>query len=692
MANRLLKLASVTYIPGTPAEPGSRGYWVSADSPLAKSRGGGFSLSGKPGTQVSASGQTSVIDGAYQAALKIYNQTYGSYSADIRSANAQVRASAGAALSNIVSALMGTGPTAGGGLQTNAVSGIGQVYIEGEPGKPGKPAQVSRNSQNGWNGGGRSIRRIRQDGQVKFQFGPRSIGALVGLSGPADSQNFGEASHAFYLFDGALSIVERGAIVAAVPGIDLAARPVFIITRIGGVVTYTVGAYSYTSAKLSSGDVYLDALLYTADDYVENPVLNELQSGRAVGVLELQGSIDPRPRASGELTLEGRAVGRSNGVALAAAGGQLRLECSARGTTLNVGRALGDFTLEGEVLAPESRSIVRVPLPRMISSELEYARSTVRYSGYRMESAGGAPEIAIASSVAILPPTRVHSVGITGGIGNSQAVHRAGSAYSIDAELTADGGWGRSTAIKGGRYLTFSGADPYGPQEFVVNEALLLIDEHDIGNWQNLDVDEWLELEVEADFVVTVEAEVSELLILSDSASVLYDIELAITEALYLSDSSTTRADGGLQVAVNMATSASSFYRGFDYLAIHSLDSVAYGVKPDGIYRLGVGLGGPMDAEIDFGGTDFGNITTSRLEAVFIGCAADGEVYIKLTPDDGAEKTYRVAQRQPIMRANPAKGIAGRKWRLRLQLVEVLAAEVDMVQFVAAPSARRHVS
>lgn len=672
MANRLIKIATLTYTPGRPGVPAQPGRWEPYEY--------------YPEVRV-PKGAKSLVDSVYQAAIRIYGRAYGNYSLDIQG-NSRTQKAASNSLGMIVDALMGTGPTAGGGLSEGAIPQIGYVFIKGTPGVPDIPAKVVTNPQSGWNGGGRSIRRIRKDGEVKFNIGPRSIGVLIGLSGPNDSQVFSEATHAFYLNNGVLSIVESGVTVAAVPGIDLEARPKFSITRMGGVVRYSVGSYSYTSAKRSRGDVYLDALLYTADDYVENPVLNELQSGRAEETLELEGWIDRRGRAAGELALNGLAVGRVNGIRRAAAAGSLRMPGTVIGKALNAGRATEQVLLECEVLAPASRSIMRAPLPGMISSEIAYARSLAQHGGYQMLSTGGAPELSVASSVAQRGGGEMRSRGITGAAGNSQARHRAGGAYSLDSQLIIAGAWGKSTAAKGGRYLTITGTDPYSPQEFVINEALLLADRHDVGNWQNVDTDEWLQLGVDADCFVMVEAEASELLILSDSVSVLYDIELAISEALYLSDSGTTRADGGLQVAVNMATSASSFYQGFDYLAIRSLDSASYGVKPDGIYRLGVGFGEPMNAEIDFGATELSR-SAGRLQTIFIGASTDGDAYIKLTPDDGVEHTYRVIQRQPIMRADPGRGLSGRKWRLKLQLLEVTAAEVDMVEFVAAGSNRR---
>lgn len=672
MANRLLKTALVTFVPAKPGAPAVPGRWVESSEPLFGA----------------ASGSSYI----YAKALKIYSSAaLGSYTQDMKSPSERTRRAANALFGSILTAIAGSGPTAGGGLGPIIGTTTTSTFVPGTPGIKGTPAKISQSPQSGWNGGGRSIQKIQVDGQVKFQLGPRNIGALVGLAGPADSVRFSEATHAFYQNDDALFIVERGVQVMAVPGVSLASKPVFTITRQNSVVTYEVGSFTYISELESSGDVYLDALPYAADDYVDSPVVSAFQRGAASGQLEIAGRIDLRPRGAAKLALGGRAVMRANGLALAAAGGQMLLAGSAQGTTRNAGVAVGAIVLAGGVLAPASRSLVRRRAGRVISSQGGYARSLATMKGPIMESVGGVPVISIGSSIAAHGAKDVASKGLTGGVGGSLA-SAFGSSYSVGWELAPDDDtWGRSTAVMSGRFAMLSADDRYSPFEFVINEALVLADIRDSESIFNVNIAEWLELGDELVALLVENADIAEMILLDDSYQAVFDLDLDLEERLYASDRANT-GGGGLQVGVNLASSASTLYQGFDFIRIVSTNHGAYGVRSDGVYRIVSGQGddgAPIDAEIDFGATNFGNAAMSRISNVFLGCATDGEVYVRLTADDGVERSYKVIDRQPVMRANPALGVAGRSWRLRLELVGALAADLDMVEIVTAAGNRR---
>lgn len=666
MANRLLKRSAVVYTPGTPAVQGRAGQYVSLEYAI-------YVGLVPPGTRLYGMPPVTVSGGWY---------------------NAQGYPTAAALL---VMGIFGTGPVAGGPADKDGMWGTvppaPQVWMPAVKARPAIPAKLSNSPQSGWNGGARSIRRMTGDGRVEFQLGPRNIGALVGLSGPQDSTNFGEATHAFYQTDGTLAIVERGVTVAAVAGVTLADRPVFSITRQRGVVTYAVQGFSYTSAQPSSGDVYLDALLYTADDYVDNPAVYNYQRASASGELSLNGFRDGRPRASGPLALDGVASLRQGGKVRGRAVGSVRLSGSSKGRTLNKAQASGTLILDGTAEPQVSRSTVRVPPHRVISSETTYARSTVRYAGLAMESSGGAPLLQTASSVVVHSPGVVESFGVTGGFGDSTARLRAGM-YSADAALTPGPNdvWGRSRAVRTPPRMISVGAR-YSPLEFVLNEALVLLTGARVGSAINTGYDEWLRLSDEVEALVIEDAGYSELLLLSDNVNILYDIEVTLAESLRLTDRA-GQAAGGLQVAVNAANGASGLYQGFDFLRLLSTPTGVLGVKADGVYRVtrrGGDDGTPVSAAVDFGGMTFAP-GKSRLTNVFLACGTDGQLFVRVTADDGDERVYRVRQRGPIMRADTAQRIAGHTWRLRLELFEATDAKLSSVQLVAPDTGRRWTS
>lgn len=664
MANRLLKRASVTYTPGTPGRAATPGGWVSVDA----ARRAGVSISAVAAAAYSF---------AYSTRVDVW--LTGSQRADL--------------FTNLLGALLGSGPTGGGGLgQATGVS-IGSVWIPGRPAVPATRGRLVTNSQVGWNGGANSIAGFQADGYVEFEFGPRVLGALVGISNGVPSENFSQATHAFYVDDGDLHIVERGVQVATVPGVNLLVRPRARITRTNGVVTYTVGAYTYQSLVASTGPVFMDALLYAADDYVDTPVVRSLQRGRAVDTIQLIGGIDTRARAVGTIQLVATANIRSGDDIFAGATGSVRFVCAATGTTTNRGSGTDTVSLIGELLAPPSRSTVVVPRFRSLSAEDGYARSTAVYQApISVDSVGEEPIISYGSSTVFAAPMIVVSAGVSGGVGDSTASGRFG-AYSVDAELTdSDGaGWGKSTAIVGSTFFVISRDDPQGPSDFAWVDNIVLFDGVDTESANNISWADNLLLNDEADIFVSVDGDWADLVILQDSASILFDLDVFFDSGLYVSDSGTTAREGGIQVAVNLDTNAVTQYTGFDFLRIVSTPVGSFGVKRDGVYRLAPGgdAGVPIDASVDFGDIGTGDNRSLRIDAVFFAMRTDGQAIVDLVGDDGVRRSYYVLQREPVMRANPARGLVARGWRMQLKLIEATDMTLDSLDIASSATGRR---
>lgn len=663
MANRLIKLSSVTYIPGVPGDSGTPALWMTGFSPIG-----------------------SDTNALYRKALEIYPQsTGGNYSYDI---GGQYAKAASQAFSDLIRALAGTGPTAGGGA-----TGYVEVktLIPATKGTPSTPAKTTRSPQTGWNGGGRSVIPIANDGFVTFRLSPLNIGALVGLAGPMDSQNFAEATHAFYQIDGVYQIVESGIPVATVSE-TITSASVFTISRIGGVVTYTVGSFSYVSAEPSTGAVFLDALLYTADDYVQDPTVRNYSAGRAAGSITFSAGISTRPRARSSVSLGGRVVGRSDGKAFGRAIGSINLSGTSAGTGKGKGVTADSVSFGGLIIPKTSNSVVRGPKLRAVSSETDYARSRSYFSGFDAESAGGAPVINTASSVVFAAPASVKSRGITGGIGDS-TVRGKMKAYSIDSALTNDGleGWGRSTA-RGINHYMLTGMDIYSATDFTVQEALVFLVASNTDSTLYVSANDNLHLFESIELDLLVDAFIAEMLMLNTSHSAVFDIDLFTDDSLFVSDSSSSLGAGGLQVAVNTDTAATTVYQGFDFLRIISANGRTYGVREDGIYSIGLGFGDngePVDAMADFGAAKFSEMGASRVKAAFLEGSVDGQVSIMLTADDGVERSYDVIERGPVLRVSPARGVSSRVWRVRVQLSGTTAGDLERVSLDKADSARR---
>jgi hypothetical protein len=67
----------------------------------------------------------------------------------------------------------------------------------------------------------------------------------------------------------------------------------------------------------------------------------------------------------------------------------------------------------------------------------------------------------------------------------------------------------------------------------------------------------------------------------------------------------------------------------------------------------------------------------------------DGDVIAVVQAEDETDRTYRVIQRPDYMRVSPAKGESSKSWRLRLELTDAQAGDVDVIQFVVSEQSRR---
>lgn len=145
-----------------------------------------------------------------------------------------------------------------------------------------------------------------------------------------------------------------------------------------------------------------------------------------------------------------------------------------------------------------------------------------------------------------------------------------------------------------------------------------------------------------------------------------------------------------IQYGVNAASGAVSRYQGFGFDAYARCGQTLYGVREDGVYQIRPGSdnGAPINVQIDFGKTDFGAAQTKLIEAVYLGVATDGEVYVRLRAGD-ADHTYRAIQHDEMMRAKPGKGAGGRQWSISLEVTDASNLTLDMIEFRLGASARR---
>src|SRR5574343_1197731 len=104
-----------------------------------------------------------------------------------------------------------------------------QVCLPAEPGQVGTPATVSYTAALGWNGGARSITPMTGNGYFSFKVADGVGGAVVGLVRDDQSTLPNEPTHALYIHNAQVQIMESGAIVATAPTSHVGSKQLRII-------------------------------------------------------------------------------------------------------------------------------------------------------------------------------------------------------------------------------------------------------------------------------------------------------------------------------------------------------------------------------------------------------------------------------------------------------------------------------
>ena len=154
---------------------------------------------------------------------------------------------------------------------------------------------------------------------------------------------------------------------------------------------------------------------------------------------------------------------------------------------------------------------------------------------------------------------------------------------------------------------------------------------------------------------------------------------------VFMAASPPGRADAQyLVTAVNGALSRAT---GLDFSQFVYGNGVTHGVRKDGLYRVGGYADDRVDAEADFGSSTFGTSAAKNIETAYVGLKTDGSVYLGLVAD-GKERIYKVIQREPTMRARVGKGLTARTWGIRLVITGMTRADLDDMELVVGSSRR----
>ena len=592
MANQLKKLALIQYTPGSPYVPAMPAHCVTTtESTIGV-------------TYVSATGGT-VVDGA--------------------------------------GASFGVTPVYEQVIKTT------QVCYPATPEQLAVPATTTYTSVNGWNGGGRSIAPMVGDGAFTFELNATTIATVVGLAADDVSTLPNEPTHAFYVHQGVVDIMESGTVVATAPVAHDATKR-YAISRAGTTITYSYDGWVYTSAVPATNvPLYLDAAIYASGDSVNNPELTGPQALDGSLVVELPPLVayltDADDYAYMIATLP-------------------PLEGSVTALTGEVASLVG-------VLPPITATL----------ADYNYASLVGTLLALTMSAHGGFPEVSLATLVGVLPPLAMWAQGQTGEIATLN-----GSLPPLGAMLVDREGYGQLKAtLPPLRMLMLQLPDDSNARSTLVTGDFYTAHRERTGAIHD-------SVQVGDSFVlqIVISGDVFDALMMSGSVSGYRAITALIQSGVLLSSGGADNAD--IQYAVNVLTNALTTYTGMDFKQFALADGSVYGVRQDGVYRLrhGDDNGTPINAYVDFGTSDFGTTDAKTVEAVFLGLDTDGDAVVTLRAD-GVDRAYRVIPRTPLLRASAARGVTGRQWNLTLDVTNATELRLDTVEQLVAVATRRWV-
>lgn len=644
MPNRLVKLGTSTYVPDVPSVPAREAYCVVRYATRAKQQS-------IDAVRVASSGPVQ----AGTPPAPIYAPTSHDTAIYLSSTTPEY----GAGLGYITTVTRGGAQTGGGSpAQVKPAPVIYETYAVGVEcfpavaGVQGQAAYTAVDNKVGWNAGARSITALTGDCYAEFVLPLTPIGIVCGFANADTSTLPGDVTHGIYAHGSDIDIMERGQVIATSP-VPPDEAPLIRIVRVDSVVTYYVGDWVMRSPTQSGGVVFLDAALYSAGDFVNDPVF--------APIADLPD--DLAQTGSGAVVLP--AVAFIGGIDYAQGAPELAaLRMSGTG-------AAGSF------------GAVTLPAVAFIGG-IDYAQGGAAFAPVTVVGDGGYPEIVVSVGSITLPPVLVSGVSLVGAVGTG------GITLDPLAFLGADRPYAAGNVVL--RNVFYAYGDD-GPElgTYGTIERLYFYDYAYTDPTVFAVVYDGLELSDEATFVIAADSGYYDGLILADNFSLSALLQAVIRDGLALSSGSGTANAAAIQYAVNIATGALTTYQNFDFTGFAKLPLATYGWRADGVYRIGGSTddGVLLNALLDFGADDLGTNFKKHIPAAFLGLGTDGCAYLKMTADTGCEQVYRVIQRNDVCRANPHRGISAREWYVKLELTDASSAVLDNIEYAIEVTTRR---
>lgn len=592
MANRLVKLARVDYTPAVLAVPPTPAYCTTRTERRAISSGGSMTLT------IYNSGPNQV---SQPSSVWVYESR-------------------------------GSGTTSYQNVRT-------QVCYPAIPGTPGIPAQAQETVEIGWDAGAHSIHAFSGDFRFEFDIGQDSSGVLCGLA-PAGipSAEYNTIRYGLRQVGDQLTVVELGRMVVEAPTYTPGQR--LVIQRLGGVVTYRVGDWTYESPLRSVNSLGVYACLYVTGDFVDNPAVHRLFS---FGVDTAWGWIDHDTESA---------------VAVRAPWGW-----------------------SGEASIGEGETYVTVPVT-VWANETAVGEARLDVGGVTL-AANDNIRLDITGIIHHIP-MNMSSVGLS--INSGEVDWDAGGAL-VKASDYMHG----EVVYEAATVEVYAVAYDEAPGTGLASELLAMADIYTVDPVLYAVLYEGLSVGEHLDVFLAIDASLIDYLVPSDRYDAAAILVALLRSSLHISDDIHRAKAEMLQYATNLATGAVGRYDGFGFSGFTRVGMHTYGWKRDGLYRIvdAEDSGECIQALVDFAAEDFDTTNRKSIRALFFGADTDGALYARLVDDNDRDTTYRVIPHGDTQRANPAQRPTSRFWRLRLEIVDATFADLDNVEWKAATTGRR---
>ena len=119
-----------------------------------------------------------------------------------------------------------------------------------------------------------------------------------------------------------------------------------------------------------------------------------------------------------------------------------------------------------------------------------------------------------------------------------------------------------------------------------------------------------------------------------------------------------------LGLRLNFQGRAPTQYIGYDFDSMVLAGNKPIAIDENGVYEVLTGdtdNGVNIDAHLDLPETNLKTSYNKRLRSLFLGCRADGDLFISISDDEENEKTYQVSPTK-VGKQHTSKVNCGRKW------------------------------